>query len=108
RFHPCLARLQKIVEDGLLGRVLAGRVEVGEYLPDWHKYENYQQMYASRADLGGGVILSQIHEFDYLYWLFGLPRRIFTVGGHFSSLEIDVEDVASSILEFVVAGRPAP
>ena len=38
------------------------------------------------------MILSQIHEMDYLYWLFGLPRRIFTLGGHLSSLEIDVEE----------------
>ena len=108
RFHPCIARLHEMLAKGALGRVLAGRVEVGENLTDWHKYENYQQMYAARADLGGGVILSQIHEFDYLYWLFGLPRRIFTIGGHYSSLEIDVEDVASSVLEFVVAGRPVP
>ncbi len=108
RFHPCITRLHEITAKGLIGRVLAGRVEVGENVTDWHKYENYRQMYAARADLGGGVILSQIHEFDFLYWLFGLPRRIFTVGGHYSSLEIDVEDVASSVLEFTVGGRPVP
>lgn len=108
RFHPCVVRLHEMLVKGLIGRVLAGRVEIGEYLPDWHKYESYQRMYAARSDLGGGVILSQIHEFDYLYWLFGLPRRLFTIGGHYSGLEIDVEDVASSMLEFVVAGRPVP
>jgi predicted dehydrogenase len=106
RFHPCIKRLRAIVTEGLLGQVLAARVEVGEHLPDWHRYEDYRQMYAARADQGGGVILSQIHEFDYLYWLFGLPQRLFTVGGHFSGLEIDVEDVASSVLEFNVGGRP--
>jgi predicted dehydrogenase len=106
RFHPCIKRLHAIVSEGLLGNVLAARVEVGEYLPGWHQYEDYRQMYASRADLGGGVILSQIHELDYLYWLFGLPRRLFTVGGHYSSLEIDVEDVASTVMEFNFRGRP--
>jgi predicted dehydrogenase len=106
RFHPCVVRLRAIVEEGLIGHVLAARVEVGEYLPGWHRYEDYRQMYASRADLGGGVILSQIHEFDYLYWLFGLPRRVFTVGGHYSSLDINVEDVASSVMEFQYRGRP--
>jgi predicted dehydrogenase len=106
RFHPCLQRLKAILQEDLIGRVLAARVEVGEYLPGWHRYEDYRQMYASRADLGGGVILSQIHELDYLYWLFALPRRVFTVGGHYSSLEIDVEDVASSVMEFRTSGRP--
>ena len=37
---------------------------------------------AARADLGGGVILSQIHEFDDWHALFGLPRRLFAIGGH--------------------------
>jgi predicted dehydrogenase len=106
RFHPCVQRLHALVTSGAIGRVLAARVEVGEYLPGWHTYEDYRQMYAARSDLGGGVILSQIHEFDYLYWMFGLPRRVFTVGGHYSSLEIDVEDVASSVMEFQIAGRP--
>jgi predicted dehydrogenase len=94
------------LQEGLIGRVLSARVEVGEYLPGWHRYEDYRQMYASRAELGGGVILSQIHEFDYLYWFFGLPRRVFTIGGHYSSLDINVEDVASSVMEFTHAGRP--
>ena len=108
RFHPCLGALREQLRQGLIGRPLSARVEVGEYLPNWHRYEDYRQMYAARADLGGGVILSQIHEMDYLYWLFGLPRRIFTLGGHLSSLQVDVEDVASSLLDFEVDGRKVP
>jgi predicted dehydrogenase len=108
RFHPCLGRAKTIIADGLLGRVIAVRAQVGEYLPGWHKYEDYRLMYAARKDLGGGVILSQIHELDYLYWFFGMPSRIFTSGGHLSDLEIDVEDVASSVMQFEYAGKPLP
>lgn len=108
RFHPCLERAAAILREGLLGRVIAVRAQVGEYLPGWHKYEDYRQMYAARSDLGGGVILSQIHELDYLYWFFGVPSRIFTCGGHLSDLEIDVEDVASSVMEMRVEGRRIP
>ena len=100
RFHPLLQRLHALLQAGAVGRVVAVQAEVGEYLPGWHPYEDYREMYAARRDLGGGVVLSQIHEMDYLYWLFGLPRRVFAVGGHLSRLEIDVEDVASITLEF--------
>ena len=72
------------------------------------RYEDYRQMYAARRDLGGGVILSQIHEMDFLYWFFGAPRRIVAMGGHLSSLEIDVEDVASILMECVVDGTTVP
>ena len=108
RFHPCLLRLRTLLAKKAVGRVVSVRVEVGEYLPGWHTYEDYRRMYASRADLGGGVVLSQIHELDYVYWLFGLPRRVFALGGHLSGLEIDVEDVASTLFECVVDGRAVP
>jgi predicted dehydrogenase len=108
RFHPCLRALEELVAGRALGPLLSVRAVIGEYLPGWHPYEDYRALYAARADLGGGVILSQIHEFDYLYDLFGLPRRLFAIGGHLSDLEIDVEDVASTLMEFEVDGRILP
>jgi len=100
RFHPCLLHLQSLLQKQAIGRILSVRAEVGEYLPGWHTYEDYRTTYGSRQDLGGGAILSQIHELDYLFWLFGLPRRIFALGGHLSSLEIDVEDTAEILMEY--------
>ncbi len=108
RFHPCFLHMQEIVRKGLLGNLLGVRASVGEYLPGWHRYEDYRQGYAARGDLGGGVILSQIHEFDYLYSLFGKAKRLFSIGGHWSNLEINVEDVASTLMHCEVAGRPLP
>jgi len=108
RFHPCLQKLAETVQSGVLGNLLAVRAVIGEYLPAWHPYEDYRQMYAARADLGGGVVLSQIHELDYLYSLFGLPKRIYALGGHWSELEIDVEDTASTLMECTVSGRALP
>jgi predicted dehydrogenase len=108
RFHPCVKRISELVQEKKIGRILSVRAEIGEYMPGWHTYEDYRHIYASRQDLGGGVILSQIHEFDYLYWLFGLPHSIYTRGGHLSSLEIDVEDTADSLMECVMDGRPVP
>ena len=109
RQHPGFCQVQNWLGAGAVGRVLSVRAEVGEYLPGFHPYEDYRRMYASRAELGGGVTLTQIHELDYLYALFGLPKRVFSIGGHVSSLEVDVEDVASSLLEYAPAdGRVLP
>lgn len=108
RFHPCLQYLASLIQEERVGQFLAVRAEVGEYLPGWHKYEDYRQMYASKKELGGGVILSQIHELDYLYWLLGLPQRVFAMGGHLSSLEIDVEDTAEILMEYSINGHKIP
>lgn len=108
RFHPGLQRLKTLVDSGFFGRLLSVRSEIGEYLPNWHRYEDYRQMYAARADQGGGVILSQIHEMDLIYWFFGLPRSIVTHGGQLSALEVDVEDTASSLMRCDSAGGSFP
>ena len=108
RFHPGLQRIKALLESGFFGRLLSARFEIGEYLPNWHRYEDYRQMYAARADQGGGVILSQIHEMDLIYWFFGLPRSIVTCGGQLSGLEIDVEDTASSIMRGGSENQPCP
>ena len=108
RFHPCFRLVKKLLDEDAIGTLLAARLEVGEYLPAWHSYEDYRQMYASRKDQGGGVIVSQIHELDLVYWWFGMPSRVFALGGHWSSLEIDVEDTASILLECEYQGRSLP
>jgi predicted dehydrogenase len=105
RFHPCLKAMSEILTAQAIGRILTVRAAIGEYLPGWHAYEDYRAMYAASAALGGGVILSQIHEFDYLYSLFGLPRSVYSLGGHWSSLEVDVEDTASTLMDFPVNDR---
>lgn len=109
RFHPGFVRTSEIVSQGLIGRPLFAEALVAEYLPGFHPYEDYRRMYASRRELGGGVTLSQIHEIDYLIALLGRPERVFSMGGKLSNLEVDVDDVSSSLLEFRgPAGRVLP
>jgi predicted dehydrogenase len=100
RFHPGFVRAREILQQGLLGRPLFAEAVVGEYLPGFHPHEDYRRMYASRRELGGGVTLSQIHEIDFLMALLGRPERVFSLGGKLSSLDVDVDDVSSSLLEF--------
>ena len=108
RFHPCLQKLQALIRQRKIGQIQSIRVEIGEYLPGFHAYEDYRHMHESHQERGGGVILSQIHELDYIYWLFGFPRRVFTIGGHLSRLEIDSEDTASSLMECNIEGKSIP
>ncbi len=108
RFHPLLRLTQEILGDGRIGRVLSARAERGEYMPGWHPYEDYRESYAARRDQGGGALLSQIHELDYLSALFGVPDRLFAVGGQLSTLAVDVDDVVSVLMACHVGGHDIP
>ena len=100
RFHKCIKKIKEIISKNEIGSILSVQVECGTYLPNWHPYEDYRQSYASRKELGGGVELTCIHEIDYLCWFFGLPKEIFSMGNQSSDLEINVNDLSTSILRF--------
>mgnify|MGYP005627619073 FL=1 len=100
RFYPPIMKIKKCIEENKIGRIISVQVENGSYLPDWHPYEDYSKGYAAKKNLGGGVILSQIHEIDYLYWFFGEIDYISSISGKHSDLDLDVEDISISILKF--------
>lgn len=100
RFSPSLRETRRLIESGAIGNVLGVRAEVGQYLPDWRPASDYRQTVSAQRMLGGGALLELSHELDYLYWLFGLPNRVTARGGHYSRLEIDVEDMIEITLEY--------
>lgn len=108
RFHPALRTVKAVLDAGTVGPLLAVRLEQGDYLPGWHAYEDYRTLYAVRREMGGGTLLSQIHELDAICWLYGMPEKVFALGGQWTNLEADVEDVSSVLLECRHAGRALP
>ena len=108
RFHPGLRFIKSLIEERRLGQLASAHIVNGEYLPNWHPYEDYRETHPARRELGGGSLRTQTHEFDYALWLFGMPKRIFAVGGHLSRLEVDVEDSVSVLMECQCEGRSLP
>jgi len=100
RYHPTLNKARELIQAGVLGQVLTVHAHWGEYLPNWHPWEDYRQSYAARADLGGGVIGTLTHPLDYLRYLLGEIDALWSFNGHISSLEMDVEDTAEIGLKF--------
>ena len=100
RFHPGLMRAKQLISDGEIGRIISAHVHFGEYLPAWHPWEDYRKSYAARADMGGGVVLTQCHSLDYLPWLVGKVESVWGFTAKLSDLEVDVEDTAEIGLRF--------
>lgn len=99
KFHPAFQLMKKLILDGAIGQPTGGQVIAGQWLPDWHPWEDYRQMYAARASLGGGAI-HDTHEIDYLSWLLGPIVQFTGLKSHNGVLDIDTEDTAAAILRF--------
>jgi predicted dehydrogenase len=103
RFHPCIKKIKNILENDTLGRIISIDIESSSFLPDWHPYEDYRLGYAARDELGGGISLTCIHEIDLLYWFFGKPKKVFSITGKFSDLDVKSDDL--SVMTFLLKNR---
>lgn len=91
RYNPVLQYVKRNVE---LEKVISVRAISSSYLPDWRPGQDYRQTYSAHTELGGGVDIDLIHEWDYLTWIFGMPSECSGISGRFSNLEIDSNDTA--------------
>jgi predicted dehydrogenase len=101
RFHPVIQAVRECLRGQ---RVISAHAYVGQYLPHWRPGADYRQSYSARRAEGGGVLRDLSHELDYVQWLLGPWRSLAATGGHYSSLEIDSDDVFA--LQMVTARCP--
>lgn len=94
RFHPLLQRLRSLLQQQ---RIVSVQAYAGQYLPQW-RAADYRDSYSASAARGGGVLRDLSHELDYLCWLLGGWQRVSALGGRYSSLEIDSDDVFALLL----------
>lgn len=98
--------VHQLIQKKALGNVWHANFEVGQFLPNWRKGQDYRDTASAKSSLGGGVLLELSHEIDLIQWFFGMPDSIHAVGGKISLLDIDTEDLASCIFSFT-QGLPA-
>jgi predicted dehydrogenase len=100
RFHPGLQQIKELLTQEAVGRPLTAHAHWGEYLPDWHPWEDYRRSYSARPELGGGVTLTLSHPLDYLHWLMGKVDSLSAFGDKLGDLDLQVEDTAEIGLHF--------
>jgi len=91
RFNPGLRQIHAWLRAGAIGTVVSAQVHWGEYLPDTHPWEDYRAGYAARPELGGGVLLTLSHPFDYLRWLLGEIDHVSTIESRRDMLGLSVD-----------------
>lgn len=100
RFHPLLRRVKRLLDKGVIGRIVSVQAHWGDYMPGWHPWEDYHKSYSAKKALGGGVLLTLCHPFDYFWWLIGEVTAVSAIVRQSKGLGIDVEDAADVLLQF--------
>ncbi|MHB0946798.1 MAG: Gfo/Idh/MocA family protein [Sedimentisphaerales bacterium] len=85
RFWPEYAKLKEIVDSGKYGKVLAATFQRLSLTPTW-SWDNWL-LDGKRS--GGATLDLHIHDSDYVQYLFGMPKEVFSRGVKGQSKDID-------------------
>jgi predicted dehydrogenase len=99
RFHPAVTLMRDRIARGAIGRPLALVHHVGQYLPDWHPWEDYRSFYVARNDTGAVREIVPF-ELNWLTYLFGSIVELNCFCAKVSRLEVESDDIYSALLRF--------
>lgn len=91
RYNPVINYIKNNINHN---KVISVRAISSSYLPDWRPGTDYRKCYSAHTDMGGGVDIDLIHEWDYLTHLFGKVEKGYAIADKVSDLEIDSNDIA--------------
>lgn len=91
RYNPVLQYVKNNID---FTRAIGARAISSSYLPDWRPGQDYRSCYSAHKNMGGGVGIDLIHEWDYLTSFWGFPDSCYSIQDKISNLEIDSEDIA--------------
>ena len=101
RYHPLIKKIKSIIDGMSLGELIHIRSTWGEYLPDWHPWEDYRTSYAAKKNLGGGPFATLSHDIDLAIWFAdsGIKKSI-NFENYNSDLEVDTSHGNDILIEF--------
>jgi len=100
KFHPAIKEIKNIVENGKYGKVTNFSYHSGQYLPDWHPWENVQDFYVSKKETGGCREIVPF-ELTWIVDIFGFPKKIFGYFGKTMNIGADIDDTYAISIDFV-------
>ena len=92
RFFEPISKIKELVDQGAIGKILAYQYHMGQYLPDWHPWEDYRQVYFAQKETGACREMLPF-ELHWLTWIIGAPvSHVCGYTEHLSSLEMSADD----------------
>jgi len=95
-----IQRIKKILSKNSIGKVISFDAYEGWYLPNWRPWQDHTKSYTGSKKLGGGIIFDGSHEINYLQWLGGDIKQVFSYYRDISHLKVKSEGLAEILLDF--------
>ncbi len=98
-FHPIIKHVIEIIESGKYGKVCNFSHHYGQFLPDWHAWEDVNDYYVSRR-VAGAARESLTFELTWIVRMFGFPKEIKGFFMKTADIGCDIEDTYTGTMRF--------
>lgn len=98
-FHPMIKEIKKLISSTSLGKVCNFSYHSGQYLPDWHPWEDVNDFYVSKKETGGAREIVP-YELTWITDLFGFPKQIKGYYRKTGSVGCDIDDSYVCCLDY--------
>lgn len=99
RFHPAIKDIKEIVRSGKYGKITNFSYHSGQYLPDWHPWEDVKDYYVCKKETGGGREIVPF-ELTWIVDVIGFPKDIFGFYGKTMDVGANIDDTYSITMDF--------
>ena len=98
RFHPVVMEIKKILNSGLLGKIIWSNSIVCSDLKNWRPGTDFKKNYTNNIT-GGGVINDYSHEIDLINFFFGKSVKVKAFIKNSKTLGLKVEDYSTIVMQ---------
>ena len=99
KFHSAIKEIKNIIESDKYGKITNFSYHLGQYLPDWHPWENIKDFYVSKKETGGAREMVAF-ELTWLADVVGFPKDITGFCGKTIEMGADIDDTYVMSLDF--------
>ena len=99
-FNPAVKMMKQVLKNGKIGKVLAFQYHMGQYLPDWHSFENYQKVYFSKKETGA---CREMFAFELIWLSSIMDSRVKEATGSLvklSNLDMEADDTLTATVQY--------
>jgi predicted dehydrogenase len=99
RFLRSIRTIKEVIASGIIGPILTFTYHSGQYLPDWHPWEDYRSYYVAQRESGA---CREIVPFElvWLTWVLGGIDSVSCMKAKLTQLEVDIDDAYQLLLKF--------
>ena len=99
RYYSGPIKIKELIKNNIIGKVLNFNYHTGQYLPDWHPWEDIKDFYVSNPDTGAAREIVPF-ELTWLNDIFGDSLPLACVRRKLTDMSANIDDIYHCLLEY--------